>query len=136
MRLDFEGILTQKLPSGDTWDEETKEAYEKALSYVGSVQKAIDRGEPIYAICRRIQAFPLVMPPKYIDLVTMQRPRALVVLAHFFATVAQARGVWWLGESRRGEDSMARREIRAISRAIPKEWYGQMIWPMDMVGLR
>ncbi|KAH8907624.1 hypothetical protein BR93DRAFT_878618 [Coniochaeta sp. PMI_546] len=135
MRAGFEGVLTQSLPSGDVWDDATKEAYEKTLSYVGSVQNAIRIGEPTYAICRRIQAFPLLMPAKFINFVEEQRPRALVVLAHFFAAVAQVHGVWWLREDEDGE-STAKREVRAISKAVGSEWQPLLVWPLDMVGLR
>ncbi|OIW30701.1 hypothetical protein CONLIGDRAFT_679467 [Coniochaeta ligniaria NRRL 30616] len=135
MREGFEGILTQALPSGEVWDDATKEAYEKTLSYVGSVHNAIRVGEPVYAICRRIQAFPLLMPAKFITFLEEQRPRALTVLAHFFAVVVQVHGVWWLREGEDGE-STAKREVRAISKVLPPEWKALLVWPLEMVGLR
>lgn len=138
MRRNFEGVLTQHLPSGDDWsDEETRDAYEKTLSYVGSIQMGLNNGEPVYAVTRRIQAFALVAPPKYIELLGIQRPRALVILAHFWATVAHVHGVWWIGEdSTMGEEPTAKREIRAIKSVIPPEWSATMVWPLDVVGLR
>lgn len=138
MRKNFLGVLTQHLPSGDDWeDEEIREAYEKTLSYVGSIQKAINGGEPAYAVTRRLQTFALLVPPKFITLLSMQRPRALVIMAHFWATVSQVHGVWWLGESDAiSEESTAKREIRAIKRVLPPEWMTTMVWPLDQVGLR
>lgn len=138
MRRSFDGVLTQHLPSGDNWsDKETRDAYEKALSYVGSIQMGINNGEPVYAVSRRIQAFALVAPPKYIELLGMQRPRALVIMAHFWATVAQVHTVWWLGEENAmGEETTARREIRAINGVVPPKWSTTMVWPLDVVGLR
>ncbi|KAJ0123884.1 hypothetical protein J7T55_012355 [Diaporthe amygdali] len=137
-RVNFHGVLTQHLHSGDDWgDEETREAYEKTLSYVGSIQSGLNHGEPVYAITRRIQAFPLLIPAKYIELLSLQRPRALVVLAHFWATIAQVHNVWWLGdEPFMGEESTAKREIRAISGVLPRKWLTTMVWPMDMVDLK
>ncbi|KAG8160678.1 hypothetical protein KVR01_008942 [Diaporthe batatas] len=137
-RVRFEGVLTQHLRSGDDWaDDETRGAYEKALSFVGSIQTGISHGEPVYATTRRIQAFPLLVPARYIELLAVRRPRALVVLAHFFATVAQTHNVWWLGdEPFRGEETTAKREIRAIKDALPREWLPTMVWPMDVVGLK
>ncbi|KUI69709.1 Sterol uptake control protein 2 [Cytospora mali] len=138
MRRDFDGVLTQHLPSGDDWsDEETREAYEKTLSYVGSIQRGINNGEPVYAVARRVQTFALVAPPKYIELLGIQRPRALVILAHFWATVAQVHNVWWMGEDDAlGKDTTAKREIRAIKGVLPQEWSTTMVWPLDVVGLR
>lgn len=139
LRRDFEGVLTQHLPSvGDDWaDGATREAYEKTLSYVGSIQRGLDSGEPVYAVTRRIQAFALLAPPRYIELLGAQRPRALAVLAHFWATVAQVHNVWWLGEGgAAGGDSTARREIRAIEGVLPPEWLTTIVWPLDVVKLR
>lgn len=138
MRRNFGGVLTRHLPSGDDWaDDDTREAYEKSLSYVGSIQRGIDDGEPVYALTRRIQTFALLVPPRFIGLLSMQRPRALVVMAHFWATVAQVHNVWWLGDAGlTSEESTAKREIRAIKKALPKEWMTTMVWPLDQVGLR
>lgn len=138
MRMNFLGVLTQHLPSGDDWDDqETREAYEKTLSYVGSIQKGINSGEPAYAVTRRIQTFALLVPPTFVTLLGLQRPRALVVMAHFWATVSQVHGIWWLGESDAiSEESTAKREIRAIKKALPQEWMTTMVWPLDQVGLR
>ena len=138
MRTDFEGVLTQHLPSDDDWgDEETRDAYEKTLSYVGSIQRGVHNGEPVYAVTRRIQTFALVAPPKYIEFLGEQRPRALVILAHFWATVSQIHNIWWLGDDDSiDEDSTAKREIRAIKGVLPPEWLTTMVWPLDVVGLR
>jgi hypothetical protein len=135
LRKDFEGVMTQTLLSGDVMDIQTREAYGKTLSYIGSIQNAIRIGEPTYALCRRIQAFPLLIPSKFIGFLEEQRPRALVVLAHFFAAVAQVHGVWWLREDGDGTESTAQREIRAISKVLPHDWQPLMAWPLDMVGL-
>lgn len=140
MRASFGGVLTQHLPSrGDDWDDDdTREAYEKTLSYVGSIQKGINEGEPVYALTRRIQTFALLVPPLFVEFLSVQRPRALVILAHFWATVAQVdAGIWWLGRADAVvEESMAKREIRAIKKALPAEWMTTMVWPLDQVGLR
>jgi hypothetical protein len=54
MRAEFDGILDQAMASGDTWNDETRDAYEKTLSYVGSIQKSIRHREPVYVLARRI----------------------------------------------------------------------------------
>ena len=133
MHAEFDAILDQNIPSNDRWDDETRNAYEKTLSYVGSIQKGIRRGEPVYVLARRVQAFPMVVPHKFMDFLTEQRPRALVILAHYFATVFQISGVWWLGGEIDGKETTARREIHAIQKVLPEEWQGHMIWPLDVL---
>jgi len=137
MRVRFEGVLTQNIqPSGDTWDDETRDTYEKTLSYIGSLQEAILQGEPVYVICRRIQGFALVIPSHFIDLLAEMRPRALVMLAHYFGVVSQVKGVWWLGDGKYGTESYAKREIMAIYTTIPPEWRPLMTWPRDQIGVQ
>ena len=103
---------------------------------MGSIQSAIDRGEPVYAIYRRVQSFPLLAPQRFIDFLGEQRPRALVIIAHFFATVGQLPPVWWIGEGVGGRESTIQREIKAIQKVVPSEWASQLVWPLDITGLR
>jgi len=126
-RIDFMGVLTQSLASDDNWDDETRMAYEVTLSYIGSLNKSIKDGEPPFAICKRVICFPMYIPLRFIDFVQEQRPRALVVLAHYFAVVAQVKMplVWWIGDA-------PPREIKGIQTVLPQEWQGQMMWPLAM----
>lgn len=124
-RRSFKGVLSQIIPSEELWDEETSSTYEKTLSYIGAIQKGIQNGEPPFALCKRVICFPMFIPPTFISFVEEKRPRALVVLAHFFAVVAQIKAIWWMGNA--GEQ-----EIRAIHEALPPEWHGQMIWPIQI----
>lgn len=137
LRDGFADVLTRDIPSEDDWDdEEILEAYEKTLSYVGSIQNAIVREEPLYAVCRRLQTFAIVIPNKFTELLAERRPRALVILAHFFATAAQLDGVWWLEYGNIERVPTAVREIRAIDEILPKEWERQMAWPREKARLR
>lgn len=125
-RREFMGVLSRSLASEDIWDDETLNAYETTLGYIGSIHKSIQRGEPTFAVCKRIICFPMYIPPRFIDFVQEERPRALVVLAHFFAVVAQVKHpVWWIGDA-------GPKEIRAIRDVLPRQWWGQMIWPLAM----
>ena len=124
-RRDFQGVLSQSGTAEEVWDDQTREAYEMALSYIGSIQTSLKNGEPPFALCRRIICFPMFIPPTFIKLVQEEWPRALVVLAHFFAVVAQVKAVWWIGNA-------AEREIAAIQSILPAEWHGTMAWPLAM----
>lgn len=121
----FLGLLDSSIELADA---ETREAYENALSYVGSVHYAVCNGEPIFYIARRLVSFAIFMPRKFIDLVEEGRPRALVILAHYFAVMTNAQCVWWIGNS-------PQKEIRAIQMAVPAEWQDLMRWPMVAAGL-
>lgn len=113
----YQGLLRQDLKTDEVWDDETKECYEKTLNYIGSVQIAIQNGEHAMAITQRIMAFAVLAPKKFIEAVEQKRPRALVVLAHFFALGQGLEDIWWFGDT-------AQREIRAIWNELLPGWQG------------
>jgi len=128
-RRQFEHLMNRDIGAGEEeWDEDTIKAYEHTLSYIGSVQIAIEEGEHMMAICRRIMTFALLIPNKFRELIAEQRPRALVVLAHYFALGAKVDYVWWIGKT-------VQREIRGIQKALPDEWQSQMRWPLAAIGV-
>ena len=112
---------------GDLDDRETRDAYERTLSYIGSIRKAIRAGEHSLGICRWLLAFAVVLPGKMIELLEEKKPRALVVLAHYFALAGPVAGdleaVWWIG-------AIARREVEGIQGCLPDEWHHLRTWPL------
>jgi hypothetical protein len=113
----------------DLQDEETKEAYANTITYLGSVHMVIKRKEHTQEICRWLMAFAVMVPRRMIWLIEAKRPRAFVVLAHYFALVGSQGGameaVWWIGR-------IARREIEAIQKYLPDGWQHLMSWPLAM----
>ncbi|GAB7355506.1 hypothetical protein MBLNU459_g5995t1 [Dothideomycetes sp. NU459] len=122
-RRAFVDVLGQDIESrqcaGEIWDAETSEAYQSALSYVGSLVLSLRDREPVYAICRRLMGFSIHVGQEFINLVELQRPRALVILAHYFALAGKVKSVWWL-------DKTSEREIAAIRRVLPATWQDLM----------
>ncbi|KAG0646571.1 Sterol regulatory element-binding ECM22 [Hyphodiscus hymeniophilus] len=111
----------------EPWTPEIEEAYCQALSFIGAIQLAIDAGiEGSAEILRRCLAFPGHMPKLFFDMVGERRPRALVVLAHYFAYLVRFREIWWIGE-------VGMREVRAIAGALGPEWVDSMRWPLGEV---
>jgi len=125
-RKDLLGLLTQDI-AGEPWDEETQQAYEKTLNYIGWVQLTIKDGEHMLGTCRRMMAFAVLAPKKFIEFVQEMRPRALVILAHFFALGSQLRDIWWIGDN-------VQREIKGIQQVLPPEWQPLMRQPLMRVG--
>lgn len=109
----------------EPWDKDIREAYETTLSYLGSVKLAIDAGRPRSEIGLRLIGFASMVPKRFIGLVGEQRPRALVVLAHFFALLIPYREIWWIGNA-------GQREVRGIQRILPEEWQDLMEWPLSV----
>jgi len=126
-RRKLEHLLGHDLLS-EVWDDETRQAYEKALNYIGGVQLAIEAGEHRLAILKRIMAFALLGPKRFYAFVEEQRPMALIILAHFFVLFSNMEDIWWVG-------NVAQREIQGIQRVLPAEWQELMRVPLASVGL-
>jgi hypothetical protein len=111
----------------EPWTPEIQEAYEKTLSFIGAVQLALDAGiEGPPEILRRCMGFPGLIPKVFFDMVEERRPRALVIMAYYFAYLARFRESWWIGDA-------GIREVRAIAGALGPEWMEMMSWPLGEV---
>jgi Fungal specific transcription factor domain len=120
-------LLSQDI-GDEPWDQETQQAYEKTLSYIGWVQNAIQKGEHSMSICRKMMGFSVLAPRRFVVFIEEMRPRALVILSYWFALGAQLRDFWWIGET-------VQREIQAIQQVVPPEWQPLMRDPLLKVGL-
>ena len=68
----------------------------------------------------------MMIHKRFVDLVEEQRPRALVILANYFALMAMLRSFWWIGDS-------GPRELQAIIEVVPEEWQGLLRWPKQVL---
>ena len=99
----------------EAWDTDIQEAYSSALSLVGGIQIAITAHESQVLVFRRLMVFPIMAQKRFIELVEERQPRALVILAHFFAMLGRYRHLWWIAEA-------GQREIRGIHTTLSDEW--------------
>jgi hypothetical protein len=130
---DLAAVLSQEIPSTDDWtDIDTVEAYETALSYIGSFRQAtMVVGTAADVFLRWIFMFPFMVPRKFTDFILEARPRALVTLANFFAVLGRTKALEFLGEI--GDRTIARREVHAIRDCLSPEWHLYLVWPLAEV---
>ena len=114
--------------SHEVWDEETEDVYGKTLSFLGAIKRAVEEGHAVFAIGRWLMAFPLIIPDLFIDFVAELRPRALIILAHYFSFAAQIDSVWFLGDTTKGE-------IVGIHKTLPPEYHLYLRDPLRRAGL-
>lgn len=124
LRRDLEHLMSREKPHEleEPWDSETEAAYAGALNSIGGIWKALDSQRPAGGVGRRVVVFPMLLNKRFADMVEEVRPRALVILAHYFALLAILSRVWWIGDS-------GPREVRAIAAILPDEWQGLLDWP-------
>ena len=114
-------------------DRTARDAHRKTLAYINAMQRQIDNGDHWSVVSRRLQAFPMVIPTKFIDLVEEQDIGALVVLAHYFGVAAQIDSeFWWLKGFH--NDRTAVREIQAINTVVAHMSPSIMTWPLVQAG--
>ena len=105
----------------EPWSAEVQQAYAGAVSVIGSTLKAIIAQDTRTNICRRLITFPMLIPERYMELVLKMRPRALVILAHFFFLLARLSNVWYIGDS-------GPREVRGIKTVLSDDWLDMLNW--------
>lgn len=70
-------------------------------------------------------AFPATVSKRFVELVTEKKPRALAILACFFALLKRMEPVWWLGD-------VSRREVMGIIGLFEpgSKWWKHLEWPV------
>jgi len=110
----------------DQIDEATLAAYRDTVAYLERFYISSENNEPPFTLRRIFSGFPALVPKRFLDLITNQDPRALVITAYMFALAKKVEDIWWL----RG---IPEREVRGINNLIPKEWKWAMDWPLSLV---
>ncbi|OAQ74195.1 Zn(2)-C6 fungal-type DNA-binding domain-containing protein [Pochonia chlamydosporia 170] len=120
----FPYLLISQPRESDT--EEDQEAYSSTACLIGALLTAQEGGEPSVTTWRKVVIFPILFPMRFVDLLSLRRPRALVILAHYFGVASKFDSVWWVGDS-------PRREVLAIAEYLGSDWQYQMAWPMEAI---
>ena len=108
----------------ELWSAEVQQAYAGAISVIGSTLKAIVARDTRTNIGRRLITFPLLIPERYMELVLEMKPRALVILAHFFFLLVRLSDVWWIGDS-------GPREVQGIKTVLSGKWLDMLNWSIN-----
>lgn len=112
---------------------ESRDVYRRTLAYINCMQVAIDNHDPSYIIGRRLQAFPMVIPTQFIDLVEALEPFALIVLACYFGVAAQLDEQFWWLRGTGANDRTAMREVLGIYGKVGERYRGLLGWAVLQV---
>ncbi|CAH0055851.1 unnamed protein product [Clonostachys solani] len=111
----------------ESWDNRDVEAYEATVMFLEGVWSSYcDKLEPRSSIGRNVACFPMLVHKCFVEKVEERQPRALVMLAHYFALLTILREAWWIGD-------VGQREVYAIFNAVPSAWRSHLTWPMQFV---
>ncbi|KAK4145457.1 uncharacterized protein C8A04DRAFT_35735 [Dichotomopilus funicola] len=87
----------------------TRQAYQHAVAVLNWAHKIPHKGAPL--------AFPATVSRRFIELLEERRPRALAILACFFALLKSLDSIWWL-------QGMARREVLGVVSLFNSDFFG------------
>ncbi|KAM5356147.1 hypothetical protein ACJ41O_002793 [Fusarium nematophilum] len=95
----------------------TSQAYSHAVSVINWAHKNYHAAASL--------AFPATVSRRFVDLVDAKRPRALAILACFFALLKRMDNVWWLQD-------VARREVMGLVGMFEpgSKWWRHIEWPV------
>ncbi|KAL7917160.1 hypothetical protein ACQKWADRAFT_324874 [Trichoderma austrokoningii] len=110
----------------EQWDDQVHNVYKRTLSFLGWLWKHRFDSDPPYGVSRRLFLFPMIVDSEFVVFVEEQRPRALVMLAHYFALLEILRHMWYIGDA-------GLREAEAIGTAVPPAWLGMLIQPLEIL---
>jgi hypothetical protein len=87
----------------------TRQAYQHAVAVLNWAHKIPHKGAPL--------AFPATVSRRFVELLEERRPRALAILACYFALLRSLDNVWWL-------HGMARREVLGVVSLFNSDYFG------------
>ena len=114
----LEGVERQITNEPEGTRSETKRSYEHSVAFLNWAHQKPDRA--------RILGFAATVSRRFVDLIEQQDPRALCIIASFFAMTKMIDEVWWL-------HGVAKREVTGIFTLLPHEWWDKMEWPIKIV---
>ncbi|KAJ5219058.1 uncharacterized protein N7498_001157 [Penicillium cinerascens] len=107
-------------------NEESEKGYSGTIAYLERLYMSVQTNEPDWIIRKLFNGFSPVVPSEFLDFVYEKRPRALAILAYFFALGKRVENIWWL----RG---IPEREVRGINSIMPLEWKWTIVWPLNLI---
>ena len=112
---------------GSELNSDKRHTYEMALSYVGRLYKSVRSKDDARIIFRLVLCFAVIVPAQFLGFVEDRQPRALAILAHYFAMAKAVDDHWMFA-------GLADREVSGIRSLLPENWQWAMRWPTDMLG--
>ncbi|TAQ83630.1 hypothetical protein B7494_g8046 [Chlorociboria aeruginascens] len=113
----LEGIEDQLQNIEVSKRDETRQAYEHSVSFLNWAHRKPDRS--------RVLSFAATVSRRFVELLGEYDPRALVIIACFFAMTKMVEDTWWL-------EGVAKREVMGIFSLLPQEWWGKMEWAIGV----
>ncbi|KAG8677731.1 hypothetical protein FPOAC2_03842 [Fusarium poae] len=70
----------------------------------------------------------VLLPNKFVELLTLREPQALIILGHYAVLLHLCKDVWQVGDS-------GRHILSGIVRELPSKWVQKLWWPLSIIAL-
>lgn len=117
----LEGMEEQLAELDESRQAETRQAYEHSVAYLNWSHQKPERST--------ILGFPATVSKRFVELIDQEEPRALVIIASFFAMIKAVDDVWWL-------QGVAKQEVSGIMSLLPEKWWPKMDWAMNVANAK
>ncbi|EPE27129.1 Zn2/Cys6 DNA-binding protein [Glarea lozoyensis ATCC 20868] len=107
-------------------DFEYLEPYCNVLDALGILYGSLSQDGVAPELWVRVISWPSYTSQEFTNCAVEQRPRALIILAHYLCFIKLIQGLWWV-------DDMPDAEIRAIMKLIGDQWLPFMAIPLAVV---
>lgn len=103
-----------------------RSAYENTVSYIGGIWLNMQQVHATSEMQRRLILLPYLVDPHLRDLLNDFQPRAIVVMAYYFALLSKFRHLWWIGD-------LGEREVHAAAAWVPLHWRPLLDGAFDII---
>jgi len=76
---------------------------------------------------------PIRVPQLFLELIALEDPRALALLARNLSLLKVVDNIWWLHGAGKSQQ-VAEHALAGIKSLMPREWAWSMEWPLRVVG--
>ncbi|KAL4882402.1 hypothetical protein BJY04DRAFT_187007 [Aspergillus karnatakaensis] len=105
---------------------ETIKSLQLAFDASGRVSTTNHPFKSPFSAAGAIISWPVIIPPRYIDLLEEKRPESLAILAHFGALLHLHRSMWTFGDS-------GKYVVQSVAEYLGDGWKEWVRWPVEVV---
>lgn len=121
----FEDLLNWERSSGTEPDQSCRHTYENAIRYLRRIYQRA-KAERYTEVFRGLLRPDPLTTPQFLRLIECQRPRAIAILAYYYAMTMAVENHWVF-------QGMAEHEIHGLKSLLPADWTWVMEWPLQVL---
>lgn len=108
-------------------DDPSLDIYREAIKFIAAVIGLMVKPETRpRAMLSHVSRWAVHLPLDFIELIKEQDPRAMVILAHYYAVMSLIPGRWWL-------ENFAINELMGICRSLQEPYRHLLAWPREVM---